>query len=101
MPIKICTDDDARAEVAWLCDDDWGLPSQVTALEAWLAEKAGSLALGRYTADIGFSPRPHAAGGGTSISPEMMRRMADVGITLFLSEYPPMEDASAGSTRKT
>ena len=101
MPIKVSTDDDARTEVAWLCDDDWRLPSQVAALEEWLAQNAASLTGRRYTADIGFSPRPEAAGGGASISPQMMRNMSELGMTLFLSEYPVMEGDSGDSTQET
>jgi hypothetical protein len=92
MPIKIQTDDTARSEVAWLCDDDWSLPSQVLALEAWLAKNNSTFTKGGHIADIGFSPRPDAAGGGAAISPQMMRALADLGITLFLSEYPPIQD---------
>ena len=62
---------DARQCVAWLCDDDWSLPSQVLALEAWLAQNSATLSKGGYTADIGFSPRADAAGGGAAISPIM------------------------------
>jgi hypothetical protein len=87
MPITIYFDDDSRAEVAWLCDDDWSLRSQVSALDAWLAEPKPPVAAARYIADVGFSPRADAAGGGAAVSPQMMRRMADLGITLFLSEY--------------
>jgi hypothetical protein len=100
VPIRISTDDDSRAEVAWLCDDDWRLPSQLSTLEAWLAQNRANLPKARYTADVGFSPRPDAAGGGGAISPDMMRTMADLGITLFLSEYPAMEDDGDESTRK-
>jgi hypothetical protein len=100
VPIKIYTDDEARAEVAWLCDDDWRLPSQVSALQAWLTQNTASLGGLRYIADIGFSPRPDPGGGGASISPEMMRNMAELGITLFLSEYPAMDDGNCESTHK-
>src|SRR5437762_10806718 len=101
MPTKITTHGDAKPEVAWLCGDDWALPSQVLALEAWLGEHAATLGKGRYTADIGYSPRPGAGGGGAAISPLMMRTMADLGMTLFLSEYPPMHDDAAAATPET
>jgi hypothetical protein len=93
MPISIYRDDDSRAEIAWLCDDDWSLPAQVTALEAWLTQSAAAVGGGHSIADIGFSIRADATGGGAAVSPEMMRRMADLGITLFLSEYPAIPNA--------
>lgn len=93
MPVKIYSGEDSRAEIAWLCDDDWNLPAQVSALEAWLAQNSATISSGHYIADIGFSIRSDATGGGAAISPEMMRTMADKGITLFLSEYPATQDA--------
>ena len=93
MPVTIYTDDDSRGEVAWLCGDDWNLPAQVSALETWLAQNSATITSGRYIADIGFSVRSDATGGGAAVSPEMMRSMANLGITLFLSEYPATPDA--------
>ena len=95
MPIKITSyKDGGSSEVAWLCDDDWHLPSQVSAFEAWLVQNAARLPKGDYIADIGFAPRPEAAGGGAAIKPEMMRSMIEVGMTLFFSEYPEMKHHS-------
>jgi hypothetical protein len=88
MPITVYADDDSKPEVAWLCENDWQLSSQISALDAWLGGSDAKIPKGRYIADIGFSVRPDAAGGGAAISPDMMRRMADLGISLFLSEYP-------------
>ena len=101
MPISIYRDDDSRAEVAWLCDDDWELPSQVAALRTWLADSAPPFGSGPYIADIGFSVRADAVAGGSAFSPEMMRRMVDCGITLFLSEYSALKGASEQSPQKT
>lgn len=95
MPINISSqgpDDPDR--VAWLCDDNWRLPDQAEAFEAWLVENRATLKPGRYIADIGFTPGEGALGGGAAISPEMMRTMADLGMALFLSEYPPRSDES-------
>jgi hypothetical protein len=97
MPVKIYTADDSRTEIAWLCDDDWNLPAQVSALGAWLAQDTPNITKGRYIADIGFSVRSDATGGGAVLSPQMMRSMADLGITLFLSEYPAIHDDRAQS----
>ena len=98
MPVKVYVADDNHAEVAWLCDDLWNLPDQVEALVAWLQQNHSTLDRGRYVADIGFSPRPDAAGGGAAISPEMLRTMGDVGMTLLLSEYPPFTQSDDGAT---
>jgi hypothetical protein len=100
MPISIYRDDDSRAEVAWLCDDDWDLPRQVDALRKWLAESAPAPGTGPYIADLGFSVRADATAGGSALSPEMMRHMADLGITLFLSEYSALKDDSEHSPPK-
>jgi hypothetical protein len=88
MPVKIYSEHRPGEEVAWLCDDNWRLSDQVSALEAWLHDSQTKLKTGRYIADIGFSVREDASGGGAAISPEMMRRMADLGMSLFLSDYP-------------
>jgi hypothetical protein len=87
MPINIYPEDAPKKQVAWLCDDEWNLPAQVAALEAWLKRKK-KMKTRAYIADIGFKARRGACGGGSALSPEMMKKMADFGITLFLSEYP-------------
>ena len=97
MPITIYSDDDSRKKIAWLCDDNWRLPDQVSALEAWLDQNRTTIKSGRYTADIGFSTREDSLGGGAAISPEMMRIMADLGISLFLSEYPSGDESATTS----
>jgi len=91
MPVNIYrfTPEGEKSErIAWLCNDNWRLPDQAQALEAWLADNVASLKPDDYVADIGFTPRKDALGGGAAISPQMMRMMADLGISLFLSEYP-------------
>jgi hypothetical protein len=98
VPVKVYVDDEDHAEVAWLCDDNWRLPDQVEALVEWVQQNRSTLDKGRYVADIGFSPRADAAGGGAAISPEMLRAMADVGICLCLSEYPPFTDSDDRAT---
>jgi hypothetical protein len=92
MPINIYSQEPNRERVAWLCDNNWRLPDQAEELEDWLAKNRTKLKPGRYVADIGFSPREGASGGGAAISPEMMRTMADLGMALFLSEYPGGND---------
>lgn len=91
MPVniyRVTPEGQENESIAWLCDDNWRLPDQAAALEAWLTENRATLKPDQYIADIGFSVRADATGGGAAVSPRMMRSMADLGITLFLSEYP-------------
>lgn len=91
MPINIYSEVDSRERIAWLCEDNWRLPDQVSVLEAWLNKNKTTMKNGRYIADIGFSVREDARGGGAAVSPEMMGTMAELGISLFLSEYPSID----------
>ena len=88
MPIKIYPRGEPAREVAWLCDGDWDLSSQASKLEAWLKRNKRKIKKGDYIADIGFSVEEDARGGGAALSPAMMRTLADIGIWLFLSQYP-------------
>ena len=86
MPIKIALSENPEKEIAWLCGGEWRLPTQVAALEVWLKRKR-KMKAGDYYADLGFMAREDAGGGGSALTPAMMRKMADFGITLYLSEY--------------
>jgi hypothetical protein len=91
MPIRIdrvAPDGQDNETVSWLCDGCWRLPDQGEALVAWLSEYGGELPAGEYVADIGFAPRSDAMGGGAALSPVALGRMADLNMSLFLSEYP-------------
>jgi hypothetical protein len=99
MPIRIdrLPPDGEKAErVAWLCDDCWRLPDQGEALVAWLADQGAGLPSGEYRADIGFSQRYDASGGGAAFPPEALRQMADLNMTLWLSEYYGSDEAERG-----
>ena len=87
MPIKI-SDDRSGEEIAWLCNDDWELPTQLSALQDWLGEYEKGERPPKAIADIGFSVRPDAFGGGAVLSAEVMRRFADAGVEIHFSEYP-------------
>jgi hypothetical protein len=87
MPIVIYPKKSPSEKLACLCDDCWELTDQIPVLEEWLSENKMKVASGEYVADIGFTPRNDASGGGTAISPESMRTMAELGMWLFLSEY--------------
>jgi hypothetical protein len=89
MPISITRRGGDKGErIAWLCDDDWRLPDQSEALECWLRENKSKLTPGEYVADIGFHMREDALGGGAAFSPEALRIMGELGMSLFISEYP-------------
>ncbi len=91
MPINIYERKESSEELVWLCDDDWELPSQIDALEKWLIENQSKLDKSNYVADIGFDIRKDAFGGGGIISLEMMRILLDLGMEIYLSEYPSKE----------
>ncbi len=88
MPINIYTYDKDRKPIAYLCDEDWSLAGQIPELETWLKENRSSISPGRYVADVGFMWRRDAGCGGPTLEPQSMKIMAELGIWLFLSEYP-------------
>ena len=90
MPIKI-SDENAK-EIEWLCDDTWKLPAQIDALQVWLIENETKIEPGNYTADVGYSPREGAAGGGAALSLKAMTILVKMGMVLYLSEYPKFVD---------
>jgi len=81
-------DEKNNVVIAKLSADDWELPSQVKVLEKWLDENSNLLVSGEYRADIGFSMRENACGGGAVLSVKAMTIMSSLGMRLFLSEYP-------------
>ena len=71
-----------------LAEDEWGLPVQFEVFEMWLKSGADDLDSSyQWIADIGFSPRDGASGGGPIISLEIMEICLSKRITIFLSEY--------------
>ena len=97
MPVniyRVTPEGQKNERIAWLCDDNWRLADQAEALERWLEANRTILKPDEYVADIGFTPRADALGGGAAIAPEMMRIMAELGMSLFLSEYPADENAA-------
>jgi hypothetical protein len=73
--------------LAKIASDQWDLKSQIVALENWLLEHSTSFHPAEYVADIGFSVRPDACGGGAILSVQTMAIMSDLGMKLYLSEY--------------
>ena len=87
MPIYIKKESD-NSKIADLALGIWDLPNQVKELEQWLFENRDNYSPDQYVADIGFSMRENACGGGAVLSPSAMGIMSILGIKLFLSEYP-------------
>jgi hypothetical protein len=74
--------------IPWLCEGNWQIPDQTEALKAWSSEHRATLTPDDDIADMGFTLRGDACGGGAAIPPDMMGAMADHARSLFLSEYP-------------
>jgi hypothetical protein len=87
MPINIYNRTN-NEKLDWLCDDVWDLPNQIDTLEKWLIAKGVLLPKSSYVADIGFDIRKDATVGGAVINSDSMKIMSDIGMDIFLSEYP-------------
>lgn len=87
MPIAIRSAADFT-NYSLLCNELWTLPGQIYALQEWLRENAARMPAGEWIADVGYSVRKGASGGGAALSTEMMRTMVDLKMELHLSEYP-------------
>ena len=93
MPINLVDysdveDGEKGKDLGSLCENEWEMPAQIEALEQWLIQNKNKLPKGSYIADVGFSPRPGASGGGAVLTTELMEIMVSIGMKLFLSEYP-------------
>jgi hypothetical protein len=101
MPVniyRVTPGDQENEKIAWLCDDEWLLRPQIEALSAWLEQSGASLPPDEYVADVGFCWRRDACGGGPVLDPSAMRRMAEIGMSLYLSEYGSFADERADSS---
>ncbi len=85
MPINIYEKETIK-EIAYLSDDKWDLPNQITDLEEWLGKT--DIPAGNYIADIGFDIRPNASGGGAVLELNTLKKLYELGIEIYLSEYP-------------
>jgi hypothetical protein len=77
----------SNEKLAHLAKDHWELPIQIQELESWLLENPLNLTPSSYIADVGFSIRENACGGGAILTPKAMSVMGELGIKLYLSEY--------------
>ncbi len=90
MSIYIKRESD-NENLAWVAKGEWELSAQITLLEEWLDQNQNVIEPGSYIADIGFSMRKNACGGGAILSPRAMGIMSKLGVKLYLSEYPDDE----------
>jgi len=67
--------------------DEWELPKLFKEFENWLFANVDSIEAGEWIADIGFSPRESATGGGPIISTEIMASCLKIGMAIYISEY--------------
>lgn len=65
----------------------WDLSSQIDELERWLIDHREDLDKGSYVADIGFTVRKDASGGGAAMSKNLIAMLHEVGMEVYLSEY--------------
>ena len=86
MPIYIKVEG-SKETIATLSKGVWELSSQIQELESWLFENSPNLSSSNYIADVGFSIRENACGGGAVLSPKAMSIMGKLGVKLYLSEY--------------
>lgn len=84
MPIHIYKNE--FETIAYLCDEEWNLATQIAKLENWIATSS-SLPFDSYVADIGYSADKGASGGGGVFTLEMMRNLVTVGMEVYLSQY--------------
>ena len=87
MPINIYEEDTFK-KIANLSSDKWDLPNQLDDFEVWLKTEGVKLQKSIYVADIGFDIRKNANGGGAIINLEMIKILAQIGMEIYLSEYP-------------
>ncbi|MCO6510377.1 MAG: hypothetical protein J5I65_06255 [Aridibacter famidurans] len=95
MPVsiyRVTIEGEEDEHLAWLCDDEWELAPQVEALSDWIEKESLNLEPGEYVADIGFGWRRDAGSGGPVLEPDTSWRIADLGMSLFLSEYAGFTD---------
>ena len=86
MPISIYIRESFQ-NIDILCDEIWDLPSQLDALETWLDNIGMHLEPNDYVADIGFSMRADASGGGGVLSSKAMLILGRIGMDVYFSEY--------------
>ncbi len=81
-----------KEQIAVLDDNIRDLATLLDTLEKWLLENKNSLQKDHeYFADIGFTSRRDAGGGGPILSLKMMKMLLECNMEIYFSEYPPDE----------
>ena len=80
--------DESYETIALISENNWDLPNQIDDFEKWLFSIGKNLPKGKYVADIGFDIRKEANGGGAIINLKMIKILAEIGMEVYLSEYP-------------
>lgn len=94
MPVHIYDDKEGNFETIGECSlGEWDLATQVDDLKRWLRANRETISKGKYVADIGFTVRQDATGGGAVISIELIHILHDLGMAIYLSEYGFGSDA--------
>ena len=86
MPINIY-EDTSLNKLAWLCDDNWELPTQLAALLEWVSVNKETLGKEKIVADIGLAIRKDGSGGGAVLATEEMKELIEANIDVYFSEY--------------
>lgn len=73
--------------------DVWDLRDLYILFESWVTKEGPNLnSREGWIADIGFSPRAGASGGGPILTPEVMKICVEKNISIYLSEYDDREE---------
>jgi hypothetical protein len=76
-----------------LADGCWDLGDLFKELERWILDSASDLeSADGWIADVGFSPRKGANGGGPILSPGVMKICVEKDISIYLSEYDDRDE---------
>jgi hypothetical protein len=68
--------------------DSWDLRTQIESLEEWMAKHGDSLDNRfNWVADIGFTSRMDATGGGPPLTVRLMTACVNANLEIYLSEY--------------
>lgn len=90
MPVQVYCSSDAEDPfdpIGSVAESDWDLPSQIDKLEQWLSMHHKELNKGSYIADIGFTMREDACGGGAVMSKNLITMLHKIGMEVYFSEY--------------
>ena len=80
--------DDSFEIYAEIAVGEWKLRPQIEAIEQWLRQNRNQLPAGHHwVADVGFTARRDATGGGPPISLDLMRMCLEANLEIYLSEY--------------